>query len=149
MKPWAGLIAGLAGSLLLPACIGGGAVLRERLDGTESCPAPQPGQLEYCAVGRENSITKEDVLALWGQPDGRGSSKGQDYLVYDRDLSWQGLVVFVIVPVPLLLPWGHDKTILYFDGDRLSHTARESTQLHAAACGIQSEADGHLGCSAF
>jgi hypothetical protein len=45
-------------------------------------------------------------------------SGGKEYLSYNRNLSWNGLLLFVAIPIPILLPIGHNETTLVFERDK-------------------------------
>jgi hypothetical protein len=110
------------------------------------CPAPEKGELTSCEAEVAGSKTIEQFISVWGQPKFRGTDAGQEYLVYNRGVKWRGLLGFLIIPIPLLLPVGHNETKLYFVRDRLIETIRQGWKSNIAVCGVWGEGPNEFGC---
>jgi hypothetical protein len=68
--------------------------------------------------------------------------------MYDQSRAWRGIVVFVIFPIPLLVPLGHNEARFSFQKDHLVHVEYTENQLTAAICGLHSEGPKGFGCIA-
>lgn len=76
-------------------------------------------------------ITKQKLINIWGEPDSIEYIKGGrtiEQWIYNREIGWSGIVVFIGIPIPLLVPVGYRNTILtiengivikgeFFEGD--------------------------------
>ncbi|MDQ2770113.1 MAG: hypothetical protein M3Y54_06395 [Bacteroidota bacterium] len=68
----------------------------------------------------KGGVTTADALRLWGEPRRKEVVGLQQHWRYRVDeLAWRGAQVWLIVPVPLLLPVGHKHVTLTFEGDHL------------------------------
>jgi hypothetical protein len=83
---------------------------------------------------------------LWGSPKSDSIADDQRLIVYDRKLAWRGLVIFVGLPIPLLVPLGHVEAKFYFRNEHLVRVESSENQLHAAICGLHSEGPNGFGC---
>lgn len=105
---------------------------------------------KYKDWGRVLAKTKNDVLALWGEPAKRITNGSSERWFYSRELGWSGLLPVVIVPIPLLVPIGYRETILVFDGDTLTAIEKKRGRERVVICGVIPQ--GHnmgLGCDVF
>ena len=67
--------------------------------------------------GHEGNI-KADLLRVWGAPKGTYSRDGKEYWVYNESIAWRGIIAaIVVIPIPLVLPVGHNETTVELDGD--------------------------------
>ena len=123
--------------LCLVGCVGMAPVTTETRT-SRMCPVfDQVGELRECIQGEPQSVTVERVLTIWGQPASRGAAaQGQEHLVYDRSVAWRGSIIFVVIPIPLLAPVGHNRTTLFFEQGVLVNTAYEYGQDHFVGCGV-------------
>jgi hypothetical protein len=65
--------------------------------------------------------TSTDVLAKWGQPDSKIATDSGEVWTYASDIhSWRGIQLWLIVPIPLLVPVGHHKVRLEFTRNTLT-----------------------------
>ncbi len=110
------------------------------------CPTKEIGVFSTCKQREGGATTIEDIRAIWGEPKSRDVKDGQDRLTYNRDIAWRGLVVFVIVPIPLMLPVGHNEITLTFENDKLSQISSEYGEGNYAICGLHSEGPDPFGC---
>jgi hypothetical protein len=59
--------------------------------------------------------TPTDVLAKWGQPDSKMATDSSEVWTYECDTHlWRGIQVWLIVPIPLLVPVGYHNVRLEF-----------------------------------
>jgi hypothetical protein len=85
---------------------------------------------------------------MWGLPETDKVVNGLRIITYHQSLAWRGLVVFVIVPIPLLVPLGHNEAQFSFQETRLVHVQYTENRLNAAVCGNHSEGPNGFGCIA-
>ena len=142
-------------ALLLVGCVGGGPVVtktsttevvRTGHSNIKYCIANEIGRLLMCYKGQEPFTTTEQFISVWGKPKSHEVKDGQDYLTYNTDLAWRGLVIFVIIPIPLLLPVGHNEMHLVFEHNQLVRVEKEFGQGNYAICGLHSEGPDPIGC---
>jgi len=89
---------------------------RDRDHGTTFGVGQQTG--EYGAPHDQDSkITRDDILAKWGKPKRKYTENDREYWAYNHSLAWRGAVVWIIVPIPLLVPAGFNETVVEFDGN--------------------------------
>ncbi len=63
--------------------------------------------------------TKEQIIALWGEPDKTGVRDGYNFITYYNVYNWSGVGAFVVIlPIPLIAPSGHKEQTFYFEGSR-------------------------------
>jgi hypothetical protein len=61
--------------------------------------------------------TKQDILNAWGEPKERINNSYEEVWTYSGkgDLAWRGIVVWMIAPIPLLVPVGKNDVHISFD----------------------------------
>lgn len=65
------------------------------------------------------SYSKDEVISLWGEPDQISINGSCEVLTYYDGYTWSGVGAFILViPVPLILPSGHDETKIYFKNNQ-------------------------------
>jgi len=65
-------------------------------------------------------ITPKDVLAKWGPPDSKAVTDSSELWTYKSDTySWRGVQLWLIVPLPLLVPFRHHRAQLVFTHNTL------------------------------
>jgi hypothetical protein len=70
----------------------------------------------------DTTITTAGVLRLWGEPTHRFTSNDKEYWTYRTDqLKWRGVIIWAIIPLPLLAPTGHQKVRLEFQDQLLTN----------------------------
>lgn len=64
------------------------------------------------------SLSSYYVVSQWGEPDHRRKIDGGEAWEYQgRDLRWHGVVPMFLLPLPLVVPFGHDYvTFIIQDG---------------------------------
>lgn len=93
-------------------------------------------------------ITPIKLIAMWGLPETDNVINGLRIVTIHQSLAWRGLFVFVIVPIPLLVPIGHNEARFSFQQVRLVHVQYTENRLNAAVCGNPSEGPNGFGCIA-
>lgn len=90
------------------------------------CPSKEIGVLTNCKKEEAQSLTMDYFIRVWGDPRSRGTKDGLEYLEYNKGIAWRGaIVLFIVIPVPVLYPAGHNKTTLLFKNDKLISTINE------------------------
>lgn len=123
-------------SALLPGCVG------MAYFGTERMDAVSPR--DVAGIGSTSAPSAALLLERLGAPDERVqvTATREDW-IYDRGLRWNGPVLFVVIPVPLLVPIGRaSDTYRMEEGeavavDRVVHTETLHACgmfLHGSAC---------------
>ena len=65
-----------------------------------------------------NQISKKTLVSTWGKPDEVSRDGKCEVLTYYDGYSWSGVgAILVFIPVPLLVPTGHDENRFYFIND--------------------------------
>lgn len=95
------------------------------------------------------AATKEDVLNRWGAPARRSADGASERWHYKREIGWSGMIAFVIVPIPLLVPVGYRETVVEFSGDSLVKMSRAVGRQRGGVCGIVAHHNLDIGCVAF
>ena len=115
---WLGL---LGVSFLLTDCIGLKIVAGTRRENS--------GQALYRngIPAEQQRITPAKVLETWGNPRRRFVRHGQEHWVYNDGLLWQGIVAWVVIPVPVLVPMGVHRKRLVFEHDSLVSCTTRNT----------------------
>ena len=146
---------------LLSACFGAGTVTGkiQTWDVNDSarfglCPIAHEKMIVPCPVEpiantmSPIEITPEILVGIWGQPNKQKLEDGVRILIYRHGIAWRGLTVFVVVPLPLLLPLGHNDAIFKFRNNRLVRVEYTYNELDAAICGLYSTGPNGIGCIA-
>ena len=140
---------------LLAGCVGAGPIItKNRLtnvsakpDVRESvCPTNQIGKFAVCVAGQASPPSPDDFRKYWGEPKSYQESSGVKRLKYNGDIAWRGLLVFAILPIPLMIPVGYNEIILSFENDRLIEVNMEYGDGRFAICGLHSEGPDPIGC---
>jgi hypothetical protein len=77
--------------------------------------------------------TKEDIIRKWGAPNEIYRTKNCEVLGYYNGYSWSGIGAFVLVlPIPLLLPSGHDESRFYFKNGKSVGLTKEYGEITSA-----------------
>jgi len=137
---------------MIAGCVGAGPVTTRTTKNDISsptfpkyfCPAKEVGHFLKCD---ENKVpSSQDFHKMWGEPKSYVISRGKGLMRYNGDLAWRGLVIFVIIPIPLLLPVGHNEITLDFENDKLAGINSEFGYGNYAICGLHSEGPNGFGC---
>jgi hypothetical protein len=92
-------------------------------------------------------ITKEQLRLEKGEP----SRIEGDVWVYELNSNnWVGVVPFIIVPIPLVLPLSEERIEYEFTAEGLKSATLYTTRMKGGICGIVPEGHGlKLGCFKF
>lgn len=109
-------------SLSATGCVGYSSLL-----GTEESAA----QFAYYQAGRGGLVTdKDSAIAFWGEPEAKKSleENGEEEWIYRGGLAWRGVAIWVVVPIPLIVPVGHNTVSMQFSesGDLISARAEQA-----------------------
>lgn len=118
----------------------------ENNNGIPLCPNAYQKMITRCSKEQQEKISPAKLIEMWGAPNSDAADNGSRELVYDQKLAWRGVVVFLIIPIPLLIPMGHDEARFVFNKDRLVKVSYVDNFLSAAVCGLHSEGPNGFGC---
>ena len=81
----------------------------------------QREQFSAFDANHKDVYTSEWLQKYWGHPDriSHSSTNSDEIWTYKTDLIWEGVVPFVIIPIPLILPVTHDKVCLRLHDGRV------------------------------
>jgi hypothetical protein len=70
----------------------------------------EKGYIGHTPLAPDTYVTETELLQYWGTPDEvKFNDKGQKQLLYKRNaFRWNGITLMVIIPIPLIIPVGHD-----------------------------------------
>ena len=92
----------------------------------------------------ESSVIKDKIqleelergFMLW-KPSIEMDGSGREIRTYQKDARWNGAVLFIIIPVPILVPVGHEQyRVVAAQGKYVSGTHLYSKNKWGAACGL-------------
>jgi hypothetical protein len=129
-------------------CVG----ISTKFTGTQELDGPVPLMTEdkerwACRpeAGGSAPLGKSDFLATWGEPaEKRSSAKGETW-IYRESGRWCGVVLFAIIPVPLLLPVCETSDNVHFEGSLGVRATSRRLVGTAVAVGL----GGHGGFGAY
>jgi len=80
------------------------------------------GYIGHDPLDSHNRVTETELLKYWGHPDiVKYNDRGQKQLLYSRDeFRWNGITLMAIVPIPLIVPVGHDYLLFTVDKGNIS-----------------------------
>lgn len=111
-------------SFSVSGCVGFSSLL-----GTESSSQ----QFAYYQAGRDGLVTNKDsAIAYWGDPlvKTQLAAEGEEAWTYRGGLAWRGVALWVVVPIPLVVPVGHNTVTMRFSasGDLISGSAEQAAE---------------------
>jgi len=135
---------------LMQGCVGAGVAWSK----TENFQNPDPEALKKVLSysGAETNLTADTPAWLetnWGKPDSirhSGNSGTTEVWTYGGDLSWNGAMVFLLIPVPLGLPVGREWTKLTIQDGHVISVKQRFTR---SAGGIVGYSVGPCGITEF
>jgi hypothetical protein len=110
------------------------------------CPIAYEKMIVGCSKSEIQKVTPDKLTKLWGEPKRDRFENDSRVIVYNQKLAWRGAVVFIVAPIPLLIPFGHDEANFIFKDGKLSHVDYVDNELDAAICGLHSEGPNGFGC---
>ena len=123
-------------SLLMSGCVGVSTMpgTSVHFDGCSISSTANDGTLIY--KGRFE-LTGSDVEKLYGKPEKIISTENGERWYYPNGLKWRGVVFWIVGPIPLVIPIGHDYHIFSVsDGLCKSEDLELDESDHAFACGL-------------
>jgi len=97
----------------------------------------------------DHALPSEVLLKEVGEPDERELlPDGKEHWVYEGSMRWSGMVLWVILPLPLVIPVGHEsQTYLVGDGVAISvDTVKQASDTYW--CGVIPGPCYSFGCEA-
>ena len=90
-------------------------------------------QFAYYEAKRGGLVTdKNSALEYWGEPTSRVQldADGDEEWTYRAGLAWRGVAVWVLVPIPLMVPVGHNTAEMRFapSGELISSSAEAANE---------------------
>jgi hypothetical protein len=80
---------------------------------------------------------KAGILQVHGKPVKIEFKDGKEYWTYKKNIAFRGLIAALIIPIPLLIPTGYNKTVFEFNNDvRIKTTVEYSRTRSAFFCGF-------------
>lgn len=92
------------------------------------------------APGRHAPLTKKEFLAAWGEPREKRANPLGETWIYAESGRWCGLVVFVLLPIPALLPVCETYDHVEFEGEQAMRST--SHRLIASGGGVAAAPPG-------
>ncbi|MBK8276542.1 MAG: hypothetical protein IPK92_12115 [Nitrospira sp.] len=124
-------------AIFLHGCIGIGFSWHgDRTTPTE--PVPNLPNKKRLVAYQGKSLSAHYVLSQWGEPDHRGKidSSSETWEYRGNNLRWHGLYLLILLPLPLIIPFGHDYvTIVIQDGQVRSAAQTASGNKFEFFCG--------------
>ncbi len=95
-----------------------------------------------------STVTKQQLKEAWGAPDNIEVANRIERWSYKTNWRWNGFWgIFVVVPVPLLIPTGHEKMIVEFSDDLVKCVEVHYQVGHELGCGFVPIHGGGWTCS--
>ena len=143
--------------LLVPliSCVGAGLITSVHVeeqfnDKKWQCPSPNNvGVLYNCDPDAINVVTVNKINNLWGKPVNQYTIGSRQHLVYNRDVSWRGFVLYIVFPIPLVVPTGLNETTLIFENNILVDATSERGVENNAICGLHPTKTSGYGCTGW
>jgi len=85
--------------------------------------------------GNPKQYSKNEVLSLWGQPSKVSFENNKESWVYKNRIGWNGIILWVGIPVPLFVPIGSRDTTIFFENNLTKNTIYEYARESGAICG--------------
>lgn len=120
---------------LLQGCVGGWVISNPQTDyAVDSVALRGKG---YLASSMEASNWHlDEVLRVWGAPDRRRDEGRRTVLYYRSGLAWSGVVPWVLIPIPVVVPVGTNQAVLVFEDERLVSASAEDRDGAGGLCGL-------------
>jgi len=96
------------------------------------------------------NTTKTEATEQWGRPDKTEHVDAiRERWFYFNGLSWAGIIPMLILPIPLVIPTGHDYVELLFEGENAVNARTSQTGWSGFACGLLDTSGSNWGCGAL
>lgn len=124
--------------LLLQGCVGVGVWSKERT--TINNPSiSEAARLDGVMRGREGlDYTAPWLQSHWGAPKSisPGSAASEELWTYQFKQCWCGVIPMVVIPIPLVLPAGHEKVVFMVRDGRVISAQRVESHRSGAGFGL-------------
>jgi hypothetical protein len=115
--------------LFLQGCVGIGVAAIGDYSNTVQDPAilRSKGEFQISAKPDKEAFGSDLLLSYWGSPDNRDRiDGGREIWEYQfGKLRWHGVLVYIlVVPVPFMIPFGHDYVTLIIEDGHVKSAAR-------------------------
>lgn len=122
----------LAAALQLSSCIGIQTVYNKKIPSVMLPDWSVEGRyIGPKLINTDHIYTKQEVIDLVGKPRREWSNDGYDYIAYSnrgKGWKWYGVIVWMVVPIPLLVPVGVEESILSFKDDKLEEVIENNSK---------------------
>lgn len=139
-KQWRvlGVVLLLAVCNLLQGCVGAGIAWTH----TAGCSNPDLEYLQHGKLRSRGAADTNDTPAWlqtnWGEPTyikRIGKEETTEVWTYEDDLNWNGAMLFVLIPIPLEVPVGHEWTKVVIQDGRVISAKLRSTRASGGILG--------------
>jgi hypothetical protein len=82
-------------------------------------------------INIDHVYTKQEVIDLIGEPRREWSEGNYEYLAYHnrgKGWKWYGVIIYAIIPVPLVIPVGAEESILIFQDNKLKEAIGDNSK---------------------
>jgi hypothetical protein len=83
----------------------------------------------------KETSTKEYYRISMGEPNKIYNEDGKEYWSYYEELTWSGALVYLIIPIPLIIPTGIKDNIIVFENDIATKRIYEKRHSNFYGCG--------------
>lgn len=92
--------------------------------------------------------TKESLISTWGQPDKSEVINNKEHLTYNKELSFDGVLLGVILPIPIGVPSYNKITYILENGILRYQISDYPETISAFLCGVVTAGHLEFGCYA-
>lgn len=82
----------------------------------------------------EKNITKDKIVAFRGEPDKKIIEGNHEIWHYKKGFAWGGIVPVVIIPIPLVIPYWHQETVIQIENEQLISVESDETKSPIFMC---------------
>ncbi|QOY54019.1 hypothetical protein HUE87_08975 [Candidatus Sulfurimonas marisnigri] len=126
------ILLGLSLSIGITGCVG-----VTNIKSAEKHVSFNPDLIDGTIRGGSKRYTKEEVAGFWGEADEHIIAyNGWEGWIYNNRMAWGGAVIWVIIPIPLVVPIGYRSTTVYFDNNMTKGTLYEYAQTPTNMCSL-------------
>jgi hypothetical protein len=128
----------LSASLFLQGCVGVGIWSKEKT-AIDNPSISDAVRLDGVMRGREGSAyTAAWLQSHWGPPKGvrPGSATGEELWTYEFGQCWCGVIPMLVIPIPLVLPAGHEHVVFVIRDGRVIGAQRVESRRSGAGFGL-------------
>jgi hypothetical protein len=89
-----------------------------------SCPRrtiPPPVNAPNSYTASVQKTAPGNLLRMWGEPKTDKIKNGIREITSNQRFAWRSLIIFLGIPIPLLIPLGHDEAKFSFRNESLIH----------------------------